>query len=181
MLDRNGQHSEPRESMARAAFQGLLSGGLGTVAMTAAMAAIKEALPARQQYPLPPRMIVEDASEAMDLDEELSSEDEETLTWISHFGYGSLLGAAYGMLARRPFWQGVGGGMAFGLAAWCGGYLGWLPAMNMRASAINEPARRNAMMIAAHLIWGGTTGYVQEAQQSANESMPTDENHETHE
>ena len=157
---------ENDDSAVRAALQGLLSGGLGTVPMTAAMAAIKQFLPAGQQYPLPPRMIVEDISEEMDFDDVLSTEEKETLTWVSHFGYGSLLGAVYGLLARRSPLQGIGGGMAFGLAVWCGSYLGWLPALNMRASATKEPAQRNAMMIAAHLIWGGVTGLLHEAQQA---------------
>jgi putative membrane protein len=76
------------------------------------------------------------------------------------------MGAGYGLLARRTGWQGVGSGMAFGLAAWCGSYLGWLPAFNMRASAANETARRNAMMIVAHLVWGGAMGYLHKAQQT---------------
>lgn len=166
MLEQRQHPSELHDSPAMSALEGLLSGGVGTVAMTAAMAGMHRRLPLWQQYALPPRMIVEDAAEEADLDDDLSSDDKEALAWLSHFGYGSLLGMAYGLLARKPFWRGVGGGMAFGLAAWGGGYLGWLPALNMRASATKEPAERIAMMIAAHLVWGGATGLVQEMQQS---------------
>ena len=32
----------------------------------------------------------------------LSTEEMESLAWVSHFGYGSLLGAVYGLFARKP-------------------------------------------------------------------------------
>ena len=37
---------------------------------------------------------------------------------------------------------------------WAASYLGWIPAAGLLKPATEHPARRNFMMIAAHLVWG---------------------------
>jgi hypothetical protein len=49
-------------------------------------------------------------------------------------------------------------GVGFGLAVWAVSYLGWLPAAGILSPATEHPARRNALMIGAHVVWGATTG-----------------------
>jgi hypothetical protein len=49
-------------------------------------------------------------------------------------------------------------GVGFGLAVWAGSYLGWLPAAGIISPATEHPARRNALMIAAHAVWGAGVG-----------------------
>ena len=35
--------------------------------------------------------------------------------------------------------------------------MGWIPALNLLEPATEHPARRNALMIAVHLVWGTAT------------------------
>jgi hypothetical protein len=54
----------------------------------------------------------------------------------------------------------VASGVMFGLAVWAGSYLGWLPATGIRHHAKEDPPARNALMIAAHVVYGGATGAI---------------------
>jgi hypothetical protein len=131
--------------------------------MTLAMKLMHERLPREEQYPLPPREIAEEVAEKVGVNEHLGEEERRAATWASHFAYGAACGALYGALSgegadERPALAGVG----FGLAVWAGSYLGWLPAAGILAPATKHPARRNALMIAAHVVWGATTGFAVE-------------------
>src|SRR5687768_4969227 len=88
-------------------------------------------------------------------------------TSISHFGYGALCGALYGL--GRKYFSGKRGslnsvlvGSSFGLGIWGASYLGWIPAAGLRAAAKNQPSERVGMMILAHLIWGASLGYAED-------------------
>ena len=48
-------------------------------------------------------------------------------------------------------------GAAAGAAIWLASYMGWVPALNLLKPATEHPARRNALMIAVHLVWGAAT------------------------
>jgi hypothetical protein len=127
---------------------GALGGIAGTFAMTAVMRRLHRSLPARSQYPLPPREIV---------DRTLSPAPDSArprLTTISHFGYGAAAGALFGLIAPRG---GVLSGCAYGVAVWAASYLGWIPAAGILRPATVHPADRNALMITAHLVWGAVT------------------------
>jgi hypothetical protein len=137
---------------------GSLAGAAATAPMTMAMEAMHGALPAREQYPLPPREITEAMTEGAGLRGELGEEGQFALTLAGHFAYGAACGAVYAPLARALKPPPVAGGVAFGLAVWAGSYLGWLPAAGILRPATEHPARRNALMIAAHVVWGATTG-----------------------
>lgn len=41
---------------------------------------------------------------------------------------------------------------------WSGSYLGLLPALNILPPATEHPPGRNALMIAAHVVWGSVLG-----------------------
>jgi uncharacterized membrane protein YagU involved in acid resistance len=49
-------------------------------------------------------------------------------------------------------------GATFGLGVWVASYLGLMPMLGILRPATRHPARRNALMIAAHLVWGGVLG-----------------------
>ena len=63
---------------------------------------------------------------------------------------GALLAAA------RPAMTARFGSMA-GVAVWAASYFGWIPAMGVLSPAHRHPPARNALMIAAHLVWGAVT------------------------
>lgn len=142
---------------------GALAGLAATAPMTLAMKLMHEGLPREEQYPLPPRQVTEGIAEKAGVNEHLDEEERKAATWVSHFAYGASCGALYGALAgerldRHPVVAGAG----FGVAVWAVSYLGWLPAAGILSPATKHPARRNALMIAAHLVWGATAGVVLE-------------------
>jgi hypothetical protein len=132
--------------------------------MTAVMALLRQALPAHERYPLPPRRVTLGAAGAAGAPvEEMSEPQRQGLTALAHFGYGAGAGAVYAALAPHLTQRPVLGGVAFGLGVWAASYLGWLPALGLPASAPDETPRRNALMIAAHLVYGGALGLLTDA------------------
>ena len=138
---------------------GALAGLAATGPMTLAMKLMHEQLPREERYPLPPRQVTEGLAEKAGLGEHLDEEGREAATWASHFAYGATCGALYGAVSGgRPDSHPVLAGVGFGLAVWAGSYLGWLPAARVLSPATEHPARRNALMIAAHVVWGASVG-----------------------
>ena len=135
------------------AFSGMLARLAATVPMTIVMESLHKQLPRSQRYPLPPREVTASAADAAGVLSRMNRRQLVAATTVSHFGYGAATGAIYGGFARQ-YMPGPAGGVAFGLAVWAGSYLGWLPAAGLFRGADREPARRNALMIAAHVVWG---------------------------
>ncbi len=161
----------PRGHAAEALVGGALLGGLAgiaaTAAMTVAMRRLWRGLPASERYPLPPREI----TERLVGDRLPGRRSEATLrhaTVAAHFGFGAATGALFPLLstARSP-----GAGAAYGVAVWAASYFGWVPGLRILAPASAHPARRNALMIAAHLVWGaavaGLLGEFERAERDA--------------
>ena len=138
---------------------GAIAGLLATVPMTAVMITGKRCLPRRSQDPLPPVQITQNALRAVDMDDELSREEELALTAVNHFAFGASAGAVYGPLCQpRSAADAVVSGCIYGLGVWSCSYLGWLPASGLYRSAVNDTPERNTLMIAAHLVWGASLG-----------------------
>ena len=135
---------------------GALAGLAATAPMTLAMKLMHEQLPPEEKYPLPPRQVTEGLAEAAGVNEHLDEEEREAATWVSHFAFGAASGALYGALSGRVGRHAALAGAGFGVAVWAGSYLGWLPAAGLIAPATEHPPRRNALMIAAHVVWGST-------------------------
>jgi hypothetical protein len=143
---------------------GSLAGLIATVPMTMAMRALHRRLPPAERYPLPPRLITDEIASKAGVDGHLDESERRTATLAAHYGYGAAIGGLYGPLAgaagrdRSPVLKGV----AWGLAVWTASYLGWLPAAGILPPATEQPARRNALMIAAHVVWGAAAGVLTE-------------------
>lgn len=123
---------------------GAIAGFVATAAMTSAMARLHRRLPKDERYPLPPREITEG----------LIGGEDGTLrdaAMAAHFLYGAGCGAL--LAAARPEPHPIEGAAA-GAAIWTGSYFGWVPAFGILRPASDHPPRRNALMIAAHLVWG---------------------------
>ena len=124
---------------------GAIAGIVGTAAMTAAMRRLHGHLPPDQRYPMPPREVI-DAAKA---DAPLLSTAETTIA--THFAFGATVGALFNLIGVRP------NAAAYGLGAlgvWAGSYFGLFPALKLLTPATQHPARRNLLMIAAHMVWG---------------------------
>lgn len=153
---------------------GSVAGLAATAPMTAAMKMMHLNLPPEEQYPLPPRQITMNVAEEVGLDDDLKNEEmRQGATMAAHFAYGAACGVIYGAVSDRlpgpPWAKGIG----FGLAVWTGSYLGLLPATGLLSSAKDHPVRRSALMIAAHVVWGVTTGLLTEAAQNKDSRVNT--------
>jgi len=146
------------------AWRGALAGALATLPMTLFMLTTHRFLPKGQRYDLPPEIITKDLAHRVHLKPFLSKKQIQVATLFSHFGYGAVMGVLYRFVWRRPLLRGKRHlvapvqGLLFGLAVWAGSYLGLLPLLRMAAAGHREPKHRNLMMIAAHGVWGISTG-----------------------
>lgn len=138
---------------------GLVAGLAATAPMTVVMELMHRRLPERERCPLPPRRITDRMLEAAGM-EEVGETRRRELALLNHFAYGAAAGTLYRPIAKRMGLPPVASGVLYGLGVWAGSYLGWLPAVGILPSATRHPTRRNAAMIAAHVVWGATTGYV---------------------
>ncbi len=136
--------------------RGAMAGLAATAPMTAVMAGLHAALPPQERDPLPPEQITENAVRA-------DGPAVDALAWVAHFGYGATAGACYALAKAHLPGPPSARGACFGLALWAAGYLGWLPAMGLYRSATEEPARRNALIILSHLVYGMSLGLCEDA------------------
>jgi uncharacterized membrane protein YagU involved in acid resistance len=131
---------------------GALAGIAATCAMTAAARAMHHRLPAAERYPLPPREIVESGL-PVPTKRSLDEHGWQTATIAGHFGYGAATGALYALGAPRGS---ILSGVAYGFLVWVVSYFGIMPGLRILRPAHDHPWHRNALMIAAHLVWGST-------------------------
>lgn len=131
---------------------GAVAGFVGTMAMTGAMRRLHGRLPREQRYPLTPREIVDRAG--VQLDRPLGDETAKDVTVAAHFLYGAAMGALVAAVNPDPSKR---SGALAGGAVWLASYMGWIPAVGTLEPATRHPARRNALMIGVHLVWGSAT------------------------
>lgn len=140
---------------------GAIAGFAATIPMTIAMKIMHKELPNQERYPLPPRLIIEEIAEETETDDDLDEEEKYNLTMFSHFSYGATTGAIYNFgLEQMNIKSTALTGTVYGLFIWTASYLGLLPALGILTPATEHPMRRNALMIAAHVVWGVSLGKV---------------------
>ena len=137
---------------------GSIAGFLATVPMTIAMNAMHRALPEKDQHPLPPRHIAENAAAAAGVDLGASEDTHEAATLAAHFGYGAAAGSIYAPFAGSTGLPRAAEGALYGVGVWGASYLGLLPGAGLYPAATEESPARNGLMISAHLIWGASLG-----------------------
>lgn len=148
-----------------------VAGAAATVPMTAVMIALHQILPGEPSSPLPPRVITENAADAAAGEHVMGDlyESQRTAATLSaHFGMGAAAGTAYVPFAGKSGLPPAAEGALYGLAVWGGSYLGVMPATGLYQSATNDPPARNALMIAAHLVWGASLGVIYHALRKRN-------------
>lgn len=139
-------------------LSGAAAGFIATIPMTIFMLATQPFLPQGQHYDLPPEIIIKELAHRLHVRSRMSKPQILVVTLVSHFAYGSAMGAIYSPLELRTLPVAPVQGSLFGLLVWAASYLGLLPLLRISASGHREPAHRNYMMIAAHLIWGTALG-----------------------
>lgn len=138
-------------------IEGAAAGLVATLPMTLFMRSVWKRLPAEEQYALPPRQITRNVVGPFRF-WRMDPEKQTGLTLLLHFLFGAATGSIYGMVEEKVPLQSTVKGPLAGMVVWAGSYLGWIPALGILPPATEHPWRRNAMMIAAHLIWGVTLG-----------------------
>ena len=125
---------------------GAIAGVVGTAAMTSAMLRLIDAYPRSERYPLPPREVVEAAQRRLGI--AASAVD---VTIAAHFAFGAAVGSALALVRPRPSAVAYAAGAVL---VWAGSYLGLFPKLGLLTPATRHPARRNLLMVVAHLVWG---------------------------
>lgn len=138
--------------------QGAIAGFAATAPMSAAMDLMHRKLPAWEQYPLPPSEITAEITDRLGVSGTVQPEEHTALTLVNHFAYGAAAGALYPLLASRLPLAPALRGVAYGLGVWTVSYLGLLPGLGVLRPATEHPPERNALMVAAHVIWGAALG-----------------------
>ena len=138
---------------------GALAGCAATAPMTALMELLHH-LPVPEPKTLPPRTITENVARAANLGAAVDTPYQSTIaTIIAHFAFGAGAGALYAPLEQQlPQVPAPLKGAGFGVIVWAVSYLGWLPATGLLRPATEQSARRNFLMIVAHLLWGACLG-----------------------
>ena len=146
-------------------FASAVAGFVATVPMTIAMQ-ILHRFPAPERDSLPPEqiteVIVEKAADQVGAQETLDRPQLQALTLVTHFGFGAAAGGLYGLISPHVKTHPALKGAAWGMTVWTLSYLGWLPATHILAPATQTAARRNFLMIFAHLVWGVSTALLTE-------------------
>lgn len=140
--------------------QGAAAGWLATVPMTIFMELAWRLLPAREKYPLPPRIITNQLRRRWGSKHPFRQTGETVWTLVLHFLFGVVTGSMYAVLEDRVPAGNYVKGITAGLIVWSGSYLGWVPAIRLMPTAPKQPWRRNLLMVAAHIVWGATLGWV---------------------
>lgn len=148
------------------AVRGAVAGAAGTAAMTMMMRGVAPRVVPEEMRPdeFVPKKIVEWAEEQAGAPDALPDDAELKLSMVPHFGYGSGMGALYGLARDRV--DGVPAPLAgalFGVAVWAIGFEGWLPALGVQPATTEQPPRKRPMPIMAHLVYGVTTAMAYEA------------------
>jgi putative membrane protein len=141
-------------------MQGAVAGFVGTAPMTVFMLLTQRFLPKGQRYALPPEIITKELAHRAHVRQHMNKMQVLGATTIAHFGYGAMMGLLYAPFAKNLPLPAIVKGLLFGLLVWAASYLGLLPLLGLSGSAPTEPTRRNLLMIAAHIIWGASTGAV---------------------
>jgi hypothetical protein len=151
---------------------GVVGGMTATLPMTVAMELWHGSLPRAERHPLPPRRIEEGVAHALGIGRRTGEAEDRGATMLLHFGFGGAAGGVYAAVADRLPGPPVAKGASFGLAVWAASYLCGLPALGLERSALREPRARNALMIAAHLVWGAALGATFEKLRASDRVRP---------
>jgi uncharacterized membrane protein YagU involved in acid resistance len=165
---RDSRSGQSKQRVMKKTISAALAGCLATAPMTASMLWMHHRLPWRERYALPPAQISARIADAAGLEEHMDAPRQVAATLLAHFGYGAAAGGLYAQVQRWLPGPPVTRGMLFGIFVWTSSYLGLLPALGLLRSAAEHPVRRSALMIVAHLVWGGAMALIIEQLETAS-------------
>jgi uncharacterized membrane protein YagU involved in acid resistance len=130
---------------------GALAGLTATVPMTAVIGAGRAA--GLMGTP-PPIEITENVAEQAGEDPDRQSPEFQAAWITAHAAYGAACGVVFS--AMRPVLprSDLAAGLLFGAAVWGVSYIGLMPSLDLYPSADEDSNQRQAVMIAAHAVFG---------------------------
>jgi len=145
-------------ALARQLLAGAVSGLVATIPMTMAMLVLHRLLPRYERFKLPPLQITDVLLHRTVGKATVNTATNRAVAFAMHFGYGTGVGAIFGPVAVRVSVSSMVSGVLYAMLVWAGSYLGWIPAASILPPATRHPARHNAIMILAHVIYGAALG-----------------------
>ncbi|MBW3631671.1 MAG: DUF1440 domain-containing protein [Chloroflexi bacterium] len=137
--------------MMQTLVRGAVAGLAATVPMTVVIGAGRAA---GFLHTPPPVEITENVAEQAGEDPDRGSPAFQ-VGWLSaHLGYGAACGAVYALMRPRLPRSDIAAGLLFGGAVWSISYMSLMPALNLYPPAKVDSRWRQAVMIAAHAVFG---------------------------
>jgi putative membrane protein len=133
----------------------MLRGGMAGAAATVPMTVVIEAgrVAGWVRTP-PPEQITANVAERAGEEPSRQSPAFQAAWLAAHLGYGAACGALYALIRPLLPRSDVAAGLLFGGAVWGISYLGVLPALELFPPAQDDSPRRQAVMMAAHAVYG---------------------------
>ncbi|HYE76795.1 MAG TPA: DUF1440 domain-containing protein, partial [bacterium] len=103
-----------------------------------------------------PKVITEAGLEVADVG--VSEQTTNVLASMAHVGYGSAMGAAFGLMQPRVPVPPVASGAIYGLGIALASYEGWVPAAGIMPSLRHQEPPRRWQLVLSHLVYGAVLG-----------------------
>jgi putative membrane protein len=167
LTERFTQSDEP--DPLKGLLAGLAGGFVGTLAMTAAQAAMTKIMASNSsnggeknngQADKPSTEKVADAVAENVFDHDLSEREEKIAGQVVHYGFGTAMGGLYGVVCEYIPTEVLGGGAPFGTAVMLGADEIAVPALKLSDPPWKHPASTHMYAFVSHLVYGVTTEVV---------------------
>src|SRR5215208_1718261 len=155
MINRGRWEGEVMQTLARGALAGLAA----TVPMTVVIGAGRAAGLSRTP---PPVEITENAAEQAGEEPDRQSPEFQASWLAAHAGYGAACGVIFSAIRPVLPRSDLAAGLLFGAAVWGVSYIKLMPSLNLYPSAEDDSNQRQAVMIAAHAIFGTALATVED-------------------
>jgi hypothetical protein len=138
--------------------RGAIAGLAATIPMTLVIAAGRAS---GLLHTPPPVEITENVAEHAGEDPDRHSPAFQAVWLAAHAGYGAACGIAYALARPLLPRSNALAGLLFGGAVWGVSYIGLLPALELYPQVDEDTPQRQAVMIAAHAVFGTSLAYLE--------------------
>ncbi len=170
MSSDSGHHHQPQPSIWKGVAAGLAGGLVGTWVMTQFQGQLSKLSPAPEgngDSGDDATMKTAAALSKSVTGHRLTKKEKAAAGPVVHYAFGSLMGAAYGVVAEGVPQAADGWGLPFGTVLWIGADEVAVPMLGLAGSPAESPVSVHASALASHLVYGLTTDFVRRAVRAA--------------